>query len=245
MCSLRTSEVHKYLLEQVKSDPSSAAIYGVECESVFSSLSTYRIDTFFPPDVMHDVLEGVVPLIIPTVLNGLLEAQILTLKNLDKVQSFEYGRHDKKNKPSCISRDCLKGKAPLRGTVSQKWCLLRLLPQLFADKISEGNEVWELYLVLREIVDIVTDPKILRSSVAYLQLLVQFLFITGKHFLQMRDPQQRRIFLFTITAFCSCMASFLSFGALGMRLRTSTSRFFLRGCTITETLLRLSYSGTS
>lgn len=100
----------------------------------------------------------------------MVETDVLAYKDFDKVLSFEYGRHDRKSKPPGISRHCLKQNAPLKGTASQKWCLLRLLPQLFADNIPEGNDFWELYLVLSEIVDIVVAPKVSRSSVAYVQL---------------------------------------------------------------------------
>lgn len=47
MCSLRTPEVHKPHLQEVKVDASSVCVYGVECEYVFSIFSTYRIYTFF------------------------------------------------------------------------------------------------------------------------------------------------------------------------------------------------------
>ncbi|KAG0438336.1 hypothetical protein HPB47_017056, partial [Ixodes persulcatus] len=54
-----------------------------------------------------------------------------------------------------MNRSFLTSKANLKGTASEKWCLLRLLGLILGDLVPEGDADWELYLQFREIVDIV------------------------------------------------------------------------------------------
>lgn len=63
----------------------------------------------------------------------------------------------------------------LGGSTAQNWCLLRLLPILVGTCIKNllEDQVWQLCLKLREIVEIVCAPKIHTNQIAYLKLLVE------------------------------------------------------------------------
>lgn len=67
----------------------------------------------------------------------------------------------------------------------QNWCLLRLLPLLVGDRIKDpcNNEVWQLILQLREIVELVCAPAITAGQVAYLKVITEdYIFHRKKHF---------------------------------------------------------------
>ena len=52
------------------------------------------------------------------------------------------------------------------------WCLARCLPLMIGDLVPEGNERWQLFLLLLDIVDYVFAPKTTRDIIAYVRLLI-------------------------------------------------------------------------
>ena len=61
------------------------------------------------------------------------------------------------------------------GNATQNWCFLRLLPLFVGDRIKNPleDEVWQLSLQLREVVAIITAPKIHANQVANLKFLLE------------------------------------------------------------------------
>ena len=56
------------------------------------------------PDVMHDILEGVLPLEIKELIKHYIDKKVLSLGQLNKaIESFKYGGLDLSNKPTPIS----------------------------------------------------------------------------------------------------------------------------------------------
>ncbi len=54
------------------------------------------------------------------------------------------------------------------GTASQKWCLFRLLPFVMGHHIPPGSRYWHMYLLCRDIADIVMTAKVRKSELAFL-----------------------------------------------------------------------------
>lgn len=92
--------------------------------------------------------------------------QLNRCKNQSKYQG-----NDASNKPADMS----PGSERLSGHAVQNWCFLRLLPLFVGDRIKDPseNEVWQLILQLREIVELVCAPAITAGQVAYLKVLIE------------------------------------------------------------------------
>ena len=67
------------------------------------------------------------------------------------------------NKPNSIAK---------KGAAQNRW-LLRFLPILVHDKIDADNVVWQLVLLLRELVEIVWAPSLSGSQIAYMKVLIK------------------------------------------------------------------------
>jgi hypothetical protein len=94
-CTLRTCEGHMYHLEAIKGDKNLSAVYGVVCASPFSGLSVFNPVEFFPPDVMHDVLEGLMVVNVGVVLNKQVHGKILNIKQFnERLSCFKFGSAD-------------------------------------------------------------------------------------------------------------------------------------------------------
>lgn len=59
-------------------------------------------------------------------------------------------------------------------SASEMLFFVRYFGILVGDRIPHGDEAWQLYLTLREIVDIITCPKITTSGIKKLEDLIQF-----------------------------------------------------------------------
>lgn len=60
--TLRTKDVHGRQVREIKQDPSKVAHYGVNGGCALSiNLKYFHVIDGFPPDILHNFLEGVVP----------------------------------------------------------------------------------------------------------------------------------------------------------------------------------------
>ena len=172
-----------------------ATTYGVSRNSILNSLRYFHIIDGLPPDIMHDVLEGALPLEIKLLLSQFLLDRIFTLDQLNnRIKAYPYGEEDRTNKPSqillanlntndtsfkqsgnkvihvCLFNQLMKC---CNYVASQLWCLGRYLPLLIGDLIPERNENWECFLLLLEIMDILFAPCISEDQVSYLRILIK------------------------------------------------------------------------
>ncbi len=98
---LRTPEVHQYHLTCIEDQ----RMYGVNYPSPFNELNYFDVTQAFPPDIMHDLLEGVIPLIIKLVLSWAHKEKHITIQELnDELQQLSLVKMTRKtNQCSCQS----------------------------------------------------------------------------------------------------------------------------------------------
>ena len=147
---------------------------GIKFDSVFNQLSHFHVcQPGMPPCLGHDLFEGVVSGDLMIFLDYFVKTdKSFSYSELNKaISNFAYKGTDAQNKPCSLNPTSDK----LTGSATQNWCLLRLLPVLIGKKILNPvvNEVWQLYLQLKEIVELVTSPCISTHQVAYLNELTE------------------------------------------------------------------------
>lgn len=124
---LRTKAVHA---EHVKKASENSTQYlGVKQDCVFAKrLSHFHVVSGFPPDIAHDLFEGIVPVEVAHCLASLISKKIFTIDELNKaILSFPYKWSDKTNKPHVVPQRLL-GLKTIGGNAHENWNLLRLLP---------------------------------------------------------------------------------------------------------------------
>lgn len=95
-----------------------------------------------------------------------------------RVKQFKYLGSDASSVPSEVRERGIK----LGGKTVENWCLLRLLPIIIVDKIKDTkDQVWQLAIMLKEVVEIVCAPKISAAQVSFLQVHIQDYLETRKH----------------------------------------------------------------
>ena len=80
-----------------------ATCYGINVESVLNSSTYFHVVDGLPPDIMHDVLEGVLPYEIKLMIAHYFQNGYFNLKEVNKrLEVFNYGT-DSSDKPSSLS----------------------------------------------------------------------------------------------------------------------------------------------
>lgn len=166
---LRTVEQHNEFVEELKQNERLQSVNGVKRECVLSKhLSSFHPVTGFPPDILHDAFEGIVPLELSLCLSDLISKGYFTLDRLNhSIRSFPYKYTDKVNKPKVIAKSALTKKS-IGGNGHENWALLRLLPLMVGWLVPESEPSWEILMDLKEIVQIVVSDKFTEETLSYL-----------------------------------------------------------------------------
>ena len=167
---IRTKEVYEYHVRKIREDLRNESIYGIKCDSPFNQLCYYHVTSGLPPDIMHDILEGVAPYEIGLVLKHFCKEGFISYDFLNtQIRKWKYGSLDSRNKP--VEIDPTTGK--LKQNAGRIWCLLRLLPLMIGHKVPRGNFYWDLIMQVKDISEIVFAPQIAKSHVAILHMHIQ------------------------------------------------------------------------
>ena len=203
---LRTRENHDGHVQDVLHDPAMARHHGVKRGCPFSeNLRHFHVVNGFPPDILHDFLEGIVPAELALCLQDFVTKQYISLDSLNKaIKQFPYTFADKADKPQIIAKIHIS-KRTIGGNGHENWSLLRLLPLMIGHNIPEGDQAWEILMILKDIVEMVVSSHFTDELIHFLECkisehreLLQQTFPTYKlrpkhHFIE-HYPQMIKIF---------------------------------------------------
>jgi len=167
--TLRTKAIHSYHLEAVAANPQNARVYGVKGTCAFSDgLQDFDVTQRLPHDSMHDLLEGILPLV-----TRLILAHYIRSSQLEQVNAllFEQNLTCGCNRPNTLTASSLT--SHISGTAVQKLELFLLLPRLLSSLVDLTIEdpVWRMYLCLRDICDVVFAPAVDSKMLTDLEFL--------------------------------------------------------------------------
>lgn len=165
----RTKEAHALHLQTLKENPQLNNCFGVKKQCPLTEkLSSFHVVRGYPLDLAHDLFEGIIPVEIALCLSVLIKKRYITLQELnDAIKNFQYKDSDKTNSPQAIPRT-FRTRHTVGGNAHENWALLRLLPFLIGSKIPSDEPVWDVLMVLKEIVELVVSPMHTRESLGYL-----------------------------------------------------------------------------
>ena len=88
----------------VTTDPDSVSIYAVKKQSALNSLTHFHVVDGLPSDIMHDMLEGILPRHIKVMLRKFIMGDMyFTLDQLNRnLSTFPFCTCHSRNKPSLI-----------------------------------------------------------------------------------------------------------------------------------------------
>jgi hypothetical protein len=155
----RSPELHEYHCSLISggclSDFNSIT-YGVNYCSNLNDIPLFHVaDWQLPQDIMHILLEGVLPLELKLLLTHLTSNNFFTISHLNtRIMSFQYGRANVTTKPSTIDATHLSQNGKLHQSASQCWTLGRYLPLIIGDLVPIDDINWRCFLYLHDILGI-------------------------------------------------------------------------------------------
>ena len=99
---LRTRETHQAQCASLGGPLHShmATTYGLHRDSILSNLQYFHTTEGLIPDVMQDILEGVLPLAIKHVLKHLVDEKMVSIHDINgRIEQFDFGPTEAANKP--------------------------------------------------------------------------------------------------------------------------------------------------
>ena len=103
-------------------------MYGIVNDSILNELAYFHVIGRLAPDVMHDILEGIPPLVLSKLLLHCLQKKYFSLKKLNsKIEKFAYGHREVIDKPSPITLTSLHS-GDINQSASQLWLLSITFP---------------------------------------------------------------------------------------------------------------------
>lgn len=155
----RTKTIHDLHVQNVLENDSSDSQYGVKGDCVSRvSLCFFHPITGYPPDILHDLLEGIVPIELCLCIKEMIRLKYFTLEYLNqRIRSFPYQHSDKVNRPHPVLKTSLAW-GTIGGNGQENATLLRLLLLLVGGKVPEGDISWAVLMVLKEVVELALCP---------------------------------------------------------------------------------------
>ena len=168
--SVRTRHSYDQHVSAMQQNGNELPCFGIRRKSTFISGSFHVVDGL-PPDIMHDLLEGVVPFEMSLVLKYCISKGYFTVEEVNSIlASWRYGPLDKANKPVLLSATFGE---TIKQNAGRMWCLLRLFPLMVGSRVPDGDKYWQFLLELKDIVELVFAPHLAVGHVLMLQTKVQ------------------------------------------------------------------------
>ena len=165
---MRRKDSHDSLVQELQTNETEDN-YGVKRSCVLSDyLSFFHPITGFPPDVLHDLFEGVVPVELAHCLKGLISKKYFTLEELNKaILCFPYQHSDKVDRPHTVPQN-FASRGTICGNGHENHTLLRLLPVLIGFRVPEGDKIWEVLMELKDIVELAVCHSFTDDTIQYM-----------------------------------------------------------------------------
>lgn len=145
---------------------------GIKEDSIFNMLYRFHVTRNFSVDVLHDFLEGACHYDLCNIILNLLEQNAFTLDELNaNIRFHNYGPFAKNKKLDPITYEMLKNKK-IRSSGAEMHRLVVNFAFIIGHRVNKYSPEWKLYLVLRQILSIVTAKTIHRRTYELLSSLV-------------------------------------------------------------------------
>lgn len=154
----------------MRKDPELSQTYGVKGACPLTeNLNHFHVVTGYPPDIMHDVLEGIVPTELSLCLKDMIGKSYFTLDVSNRaIRYFNYTFTDKMDRLQVIGKG-FSIKETIGGNAHENWCLIRLLPFLIGKCVPDGDDTWEILMLLKDIIELVVAPRHTEETLHFLE----------------------------------------------------------------------------
>lgn len=145
---------------------------GISESCVWHNVRGFQILDQTGVDIMHDFLEGVCKYDLSFLISYyVLELKMFSLQVLnERISCFDFGP-DIRSKPSMLNMDHIK-KSTIKLSASEMMSFVRYFGLLIGDFIPQNDPVWDLYILMRKIFDLIISTSFQKDCSDLLQTLI-------------------------------------------------------------------------
>jgi len=158
----------QYFIDLEKNDMPAT---GLKEKCIWLEIKDFNLFDQIGVDIMHGMFEGCAKYIISFILVYYIkELKLFSLEILnDRIYGFDFGSEN--NKPCLLTMDHINA-GQIRQSASEMITLIRYFGLLISDFVPIGEPIWDLYLTMRKIVDIVLSTSLEKNSCFLLETLI-------------------------------------------------------------------------
>lgn len=157
-------------------DVENFSVTGIKELCIWNSIESFNVVNNLSVDLMHGLLEGVCNYDMSGILRSfILDSKYFSVETLNsRIQLFDYGLIEIRNRPPLISEQALKSTKSMACKMSavEIWCFIRYFGLIIGDMVPIGSEFFHLYILLKQIVDLSTSKCIGTGCPALLRELI-------------------------------------------------------------------------
>lgn len=166
-----TYEMEDYLRKRQDYEGHYNEKLGIKEKCIWHALPDFHVYKNVTCDVMHDLCEGVHRYSMPLIINYFIKNNFFTLENLnDRIKYFTYDDFEKNIPPPVSKQHLTNGVIVFSAT--EMLCFVRNFRFIIGEFIPEGDAVWQYYLVLLEITEILLSQAISQPLLENLKTLL-------------------------------------------------------------------------
>lgn len=154
------------LIQQTDAEPDLDKTMGIKKYCLLNDIENYHIISNRSVDLMHDINEGLIPVVLQALFNHCVEKKIISSRDLIcRVRDFNYGFLSKSNKPSTLDIT----KRNLGHNASQLHCLMVNLPFILTAFREELRNVWHCIESVLKVMQVIYSDVIPEADVVFLE----------------------------------------------------------------------------
>ncbi|XP_058820644.1 uncharacterized protein LOC131682875 isoform X1 [Topomyia yanbarensis] len=165
---------------------------GIKQRSSLHDIPFFHIANNFTFDPMHDLLEGVVSMVIKLILHNVVNVKkLISISDVNnRIKQFHYGDAESSDKPSSnFTIDKLKARSNAIGqSAAQTWTLLRSFPFLFWDVLNNAEQYVQIIGHLLKITYYCFSYQLKQSMLSVLDDAICNFFVLFKTCFPLSDP---------------------------------------------------------
>ena len=146
---------------------------GVKSTCIFNNIPHFHNTLNTVCDIMHDIYLGVARYDMAEIINYCIKSKYFTLKRLnERLKYFDYSNTDRGNKLTNISQVHLNNGCIVR-TAAEMSFLISYFSIIVGDLVPEDDEIWDFFLILFQITDLVNSNTISEHDIIHLEQLIK------------------------------------------------------------------------
>lgn len=145
---------------------------GIKEFCIWHKLNNFHLYENLTCDIMHDLYEGMFRYDMALIISALISKNFFNLDNLNSRLKYYTYENFEKNIPPDIKKEHLNN-GSIISSAAEMLCLVKNFRILIGDLVPVNNRIWEFYLILLDLVEILTSSTISKSTLDLLKTLVE------------------------------------------------------------------------